>query len=166
MGKYLKGNINENMALDTLAGLAILVGTFDETVNERTLISSIEMIISVTGQTSSDENDGPILVGVAHSDYSAAEIEAVIENLGSWNEGDLVNQETAKRWVRKLTTIQWPVGTDQSFVANDGKPIKAKLNWTLLQGQGLSMFAYNQGTSALLTGSEIFMEGHANLWPK
>ena len=164
--RYIRGNINENMALDTLAGLALLAGSFDETVNERSLVSSVVVAVGVTGQTSTDENDGPIMVGVSHSDYSGAEIEAYIENLGSWNEGDLVNQETSRRKIRKIGVIEWPVATDESHFLFDGAKRKFKLNWILNQGQGLSMWAYNMGTSGLVTGSEVFIEGHANLWPR
>ena len=164
--RYVRGNIDEALVLDVLAGLALVSEAFDETVEQRTLISSIVSTYTAQGQTSDNENDGPILVGVAHSDYSDAEIEAYVENIGSWNEGDLVNQETSKRWIRKIGTFQWPVtATEQSVVLNDGKPIKTKLNWILNDEQGLKLWAYNQGISAILTGAEIFMQGHANLWP-
>ncbi len=87
MGKYIRGNIAENMALGTLAANTLISGTTD-TVNERTLISSVVASYSLSGFTAGD-NIGPVLVGLAHGDYSDAEIEEWVENQTSWDEGDL-----------------------------------------------------------------------------
>ena len=164
--KYIRGNINETLDLATLGGLALTSTGFDDVVNEKTLISSIVVTANMIGITSSNDNDGPIMVGVAHGDYSMAEIEAVIENQGSWNEGDLVNQETQKRWVRKLGVFKFPLGTDGVESLWDGAERKFKLNWILMQGQILSLWVYNLGTSAIDTGAKVYLEGHANLWPR
>ncbi len=169
MGKYLKGNVDENLDLGTLASRTLVRVAFDETVNERTLVSSIEALISMADFTPAD-GSGPITVGIAHSDYTAAEIEEVIENTGSWNEGNLVqSREVAKRLVRVLGIFPSSPGGGATGIAvlNDGKPIKEKLNWILLQGQTLALWAYNQGSAAVGgTDPNITLQGHANLFPK
>ncbi len=166
MGRYLRGTINEGGALGTL-GAKVAVGTvFDETVNERTRVTSIEAIYTLSNYTPI-ALAGPILIGIAHSDYSDAEIEEWIETTGSWNEGDLVQLEVAGRKIRRIGVFDTPDAVTDSAVLNDGKPIKTKLNWILNQGQGLKQWAYNTGQVALATTDPIVsIDGHANLFPQ
>jgi len=163
--RYLKGNIDENLGLGTLASGTLISDTWDETVNERSLVSSVVASWSVDLLTSPQ---GPILFGVAHSDYTDAEIEEVIENAGSWNEGDLVSQEKAKRKIRiigQFVSEELAGTTDVRF--NEGKPVKTKLNWILNQGQTLKMWAYNRSDTALATTAPVVRcSGHANIWPQ
>ncbi len=168
MGKYLKGNVDENLDLGTLASGTLVSADFDETVNERTLISSLVAIWTLSDFTPAD-GSGPIVVGVAHSDYTDAEIEAVIENAGSWNEGDLVSQEVSSRKIRKIGMFATSPGGGATGIQslNDGKPIKTKLNWILNQGQTISLWAYNMGSAAVGgTDPNVNAQGHVNLWPR
>ncbi len=164
MGKYLRGNIDENLLLGTLASKTLIADDWDDVVDEKTLISSIVATWTLDQLTAPQ---GPILFGVAHSDYTAAEIEEVIENTGSWNEGSKVQQEVAKRQVRVIGTYSAEVGAativDVKF--NQGKPVKTKLNWILTTGDTLKMWAYNLSASALATTDPAMRaNGHANLW--
>ncbi len=161
MGKYIRGRVDEELALGTLATKTLVGTTFDETVNERTLVSSIESIWSLRDFTA---GEGSIVVGVAHGDYSDAEIEEVIENAGSWDEGNKVSQEISKRLVRTIGTFG---GGATEETLNDGKAIKTKLNWILNQGVRLKLWAYSFNTTAnLTTGAVVGAQGHANLWPR
>ncbi len=169
MGRYLRGNVNEELALSTLAGRTLVATTFDSTVNERTFVSSIVARWAMNNFTAA-LLDGPIMVGVAHGDYTDAEIEEWIETTGSWNEGDLVaTREVGRRLVKQIgvfATNPADTGTG-STVLNDGKAIKSKLGWILNQGVTLKIWAYNLGTSALATTSPVVKaEGHVNLFPK
>ena len=167
MGRYLRGNVDENLSLGTLAAATLLSAIFDETVNERTYASSAVLSWSLTNWTPA-EGDGPLVVGLAHSDYSDAEVEEWIENTSSWNEGDLVqSREIGRRLIRSVGQFPIPVDASGGVVLNDGKPIKTKLGWILLQNQTLRYWAYNQGTSALATTSpDVRLQGHVNLFPK
>ncbi len=153
------------MQLGTLAANALIRNVWDETVVERTLISSIVSTWSLDGMVA---GQGPILFGIAHSDYGATEIEEVIENTGGWNEGDKVSQEIAKRQIRIIGQFVGTQGTGTNDVKfNEGKPVKTKLNWILVTGQTLSMWAYNISGAALTTADpEMLANGHANLWAR
>ncbi len=165
-GRYLKGSVDEQLDLSTLAPATLISVDFDEAVNERTLISSIVYDASMKGFTPATDV-GPIMVGVAHGDYSDPEIEAVIENLGSWNEGNKISQEISKRLVRILGIFPSPSSALDSVNLNDGLTKKAKLNWILLQGQSLTYWAYNLGQAAVATTDpRLQLSGHANLWPR
>ncbi len=165
MGRYVRGNIAENIALGTLAANTTLLSATD-TVNERTRVSSIVCTYSLAGFTPI-ENAGPILVGIAHSDYSVAEVEAWIELQTGWDEGDLGSREVANRYIRRIGQFDVPAAANQSIALNEGRPIKTKLNWILLQSQGLNFFCYNTGTAAVATTDpNVQVQGHANLWPR
>ncbi len=157
MRGYLKGNVDESLSLGTLASKTLVADTWDESPEEKTLISSIVCTWSIDKLTS---GQGPLIFGVAHSDYSDAEIEAVLENQASWDQGSKVEQEVAKRLVRQIGTFQ---ATEIDF--NDGEPMKTKLNWRLNSGDTLKMWVYNNSDDALsATVPVLHCNGHANLW--
>ncbi len=155
------------MDLGTLAAKTLISVTLGGSVEERTLITSIVNTWSLADFTNAI-GDGPIAVGVAHSDYSDAEIEAVLELTGTWKEGDLTAQEIGRRKVRRVGSFQSSVADSQGIaVLNDGKPIKTKLNWILTTGKSLKIWAYNEGDSALATTDpDLTVIGHVNLFPK
>lgn len=166
MGRYIKGNINETLALSTLAASALISDNFDETVNEKTFVSSI--VISVSWDEVTNDSTGPIVFGVAHSDYEDAEVEVVIENLGSWDTGNLISQEISKRKVRKIGQLVADQSADAAvgdYRWNNGKPLKIKLGWMLQTGDTLQLWGYNIGAT-LVGASNIRIEGHANLWQR
>ncbi len=165
MGRYLKGAIDEGLTIGALATKDVVAAAFDETVNERTRVSSIVATYVLADLTPSVD-DGPIFVGVAHGDYSATEIEEFLEATGSWNEGDLVEQEIAKRKIRRIGIFDEPTVDVKAVRLNDGVPIRTKLNWILNQGQGLQLWAYNLGAGGITTGATVHVAGHANLWPQ
>ncbi len=136
--KYLRGNVDETHDVATLAFRTVESTVFDETVNERTRISSLIAKYTLSDFTPTADV-GPIEVGIAHSDYTAAEIQAVFTSTTSWNEGDKIGQEIGKRLVRSIGVFEVSGGSlvTDLHVLNDGKPIKTKLNWILNQGQTL-----------------------------
>ncbi len=166
MGAYLKGSIDESIDLGTLAANTLVAGDNSQVTTERTLVSSIKCTWAIDGMVA---GQGPIVFGVAHSDYTDAEIEAVIENTGSWNAGDKVqSREIAKRLVRQIGII---VGVANSGTVdsrwNQGRPMKTKLNWVLNTGQTIQYWAYNASDAALSTAvPDLLVNGHANLWLK
>ncbi len=168
MGRYLRGNIDEQLSLGTLAAQAAVLAAFDETVNERTLVSSLVASWSMNNFTQGD-GIGLIYFGVAHSDYTAAEIEEWIETVGSWNEGDVVEtREVGKRLIRQIGIFEAVPGGGIGTVAlREGAPVKTKLNWILNQGQTIDMWAYNTGGNPVGTTVPVMRaQGHANLWPR
>ncbi len=163
---YRRGAVEELLDIGTLAADTLVSANFGASVDERTWISSLKAAWSLSGLTSS-AGDGPLLVGIAHNDYSSAEIEAFIENTGSWQEGDLVAQEIGKRKIRIVGSFEsLDVAASGWMVMNDGKPITTKCNWVLNTGDTLKVWAYNMGDSAFATTDpDLHVNGHANLWP-
>ncbi len=169
MGRYIRGSVDEELSIGTLAALTLISTPFDNTVIERTLVSSLVASWAIQEWTPA-ANDGPLMVGIAHSDYTSAEIEEWIEATTSWSEADKIAQEVNSRKIRAVGTFVSPGAVGDGAGAaklNDGKVIKQKLNWILNTGQTLRVWAYNSGSSAFGTTIPLVqVQGHANLWPR
>ncbi len=164
--KYLRGGVEEVLGLSTLGSKTLVKVDFSDIVTEKTFASSIVAAWSMSNFTPAVQ-DGPIMVGVAISDYSAAEIEEFVEQTNSWDEGDLVNQEKASRKI-KTVGILIPTTSDvEHDKLNGGRLIKTRLNWSLRTGLTIAMWAYNMGDSTLATTNpQVHVAGHVNLWPR
>ena len=102
-------------------------------------------------------DQGPILFGYAHSDYSVTEIKEAIEAAAAISVGDKVAQEKANRLVRLVGSFQPDDTGEQVF--NDGKQVSTKLNWLIPIGKAVNMFAYNDDTTDLTTGGRVTSSG-------
>ncbi len=165
--RYLRGQIDHTLALATLGSLDVIGSVVGDTVTETAWCSSIRCTYTLGGFTPA-AGDGPIMVGVAHSDYTDAEIEGWIENNASWNQSNLVAQEIAKRKIRRIGVFQTEFDDTilTQSVLNDGKPITTKCGWLLGSAQTLRFWAFNMGSSSLTTGTLYKVEGFANIWPQ
>ncbi len=113
-----------------------------------------KMVWNLQGLTA---GEGPLTVGYVHSDYTVAEIKECLEATSAIDQGDKVAQEAANRLVR----IVGSVDAEDSRL-NDGKPISTKLNWKISIGKFVNIFAFNESTATLTTGSSLKVSG--DLW--
>ncbi len=163
--KYLRGNIDLDFLLGTLGAESLISAVVPDTVVEKAWCSSVKAAYSIQALTKTPTT-GPITIGVAHSDYTSAEIEAWVENLGAWDQGGKIEQEIARRKIRVIGTFENPEATGDTTVLNDGRKFTTKCGWQLVTGQTLRFWAYNEGSSALATTDPtVHVTGHANLWP-
>lgn len=129
------------------------------TVNERMYLSSVVTTVGTEGFTT---GEGPFVVYVAHSDYTNTEVEEAIKATNSWDMGDLVAREQANRKVRLVAEFS---GTAADQIANDGKPIKVKLGFTLEEGDTLQWGVF-AAADTITTGGSIVLAGHVNGWAR
>ena len=163
--RYLRGNVQIDLGLGTMGQGTALAQVNGGSVEEAAYLSSVKCTYTLQSFVKADDI-GPIIVGVAHSDYTAGEIEAWIENQGSWKSGDLISQEIAKRKIRMVGTFESPDAVEEDSTLNDGRPIHTKCGWMLTTGQRVQAWAYNSGTTATTGSATVHVEGHANVWPK
>ncbi len=165
--RYLRGKINVEEAVGAIGTKAVNLQIFPDVVFEKTWISSISAAWTLSNLTPLGDA-GPLLIGIAHSDYSAAEVEEYLENVDSWNEGNKVQQEIAKRLIRVIGIFETPDDAPDSVTLNDGVKIHTKCGWSLATGQTLNLFIYNFGGNSISATSSpnIAGRGHANLWPQ
>ncbi len=148
--------VSPEVALATLAtDTVIKVGLTGAAVATYRAISA-KLVYSVQALTS---GEGPILLGLAHSDYTVAEIKEAIESAASIDAGSKIEGERSNRLVRIIGTA-----LSQEPVLNQGKPIHTKLNWLMTPGDELVLFAYNEDDSSLTTGA--FAKATGEMWVK
>ncbi len=161
--RYLSGNIEIDLAMTSLGPKAV-VSQLTQLVVDTMRVSSVECTYTIQGLTPGD-NIGPFLCGVAHGDYSGAEVEAWIEAAAGWDFGDMIAKEVRGRRIRQIGVLNSPATLEESSRLNDGKVLRTKLNWALAEGDGLRFWIYNLGTSAVATTAPNYtVFGKANLW--
>ncbi len=167
MGRYIRGGLDEVVPLGTLAAKDVLAVASAGIVTDTTLISSIVATWTLGGYTPVTDS-GPIQFGVAHGDYTAAEIEEYLEDAGTWNEGNKIAKEVSGRLIRQIGVFDTPSGPTVSVSWNEGRFTRTKLNWLLQTSDLLNLWVYNTGSVAVsgATGADVRCTGHANLWPK
>ncbi len=164
--RYLRGNIDFTMALGTFGAATVISATVIDTVIEKAWCSSVKCSYALSGYTAA-VGDGPLVVGVAHGDYTSTEIEEWVQSIDSWEETDQIGQEIGRRKIRRIGQFEIPPTTtpEDSVSLNDGKMITTKCKYVLSTGQTVRFWVFNTGTSALTTGAIVSVQGHANLWP-
>ncbi len=165
-GTYIKGNIDLEASLGSLAATTVIAVPTQDTVSERARVTSIDCIYALSDFTPVADV-GPLVVGVAHGDYSQAEIEEFLELATGWDVADLVSREISSRLIRRIGVFEEVSDATSITTLNDGKPIKTRLNWPLNSGQGLDFWVYNSG-SANVSGTtpDLMVKGHANIFTK
>ena len=166
--RYIRGIVNVEKDVLSLAGKAAFVKDFPEVVSERCWVSSIDASYSISDHTPVIDA-GPLLLAIAHSDYTQAEIEEWLENVDSWDESDMVqSREISRRLIRHVGILESPPSRSDSRRLDDGKKIHTKLGWYLATGQTLQLVVYNLGTTSISpTGnSRVDCRGVAHLWPQ
>ncbi len=163
---YLKGQINHKLNIGTLATKTLVGSNIVDVLDEQAWLSSVKATWTLKNVTPG-ATVGPLLVGIAHPDYTDAEVEEWIENSASWERFDQIGQEVAKRKIRKVGMFRGTGGIAEADVLNDGRPITTKAGWMLGTGQSVKIWAYNSGGGAYATTDpDLRVEGHANLWPR
>lgn len=154
---YFFPRVSSTLALSTLATNDMLIGAVLGAVDAPTWISKIRATWTISNIT---QGDGPIIVGLAHSDYSAAEVEEWFEATSAWQTNNKIAAEQAARKCRMVGALQSDAaGDNTTWSLNDGKPITTKLGFAVNATQGLIFWAFNDGNAVLITGSSIHLNG-------
>ncbi len=162
---YLKGQLDVTKLLGTLGSETTISVAVIDTVEEKAWLSSVKATFSMKNFTKAADS-GPITFGLAHSDYTNAEIAEYLDNLSSWSQGDLRNQEIARRKIRRIGQFTTPDAITETAWFNQGRPITTKCGWQLITGQTVKFWWHNEGAAALATTDPVCqVNGHANLWP-
>ncbi len=155
-GHLTKVRVNSILGMGALAALDALTAGIGGTLEEDCRVMSAHLTWSWETPTS---GEGPILAGLNHPDYTSAEVEEAIEATVT-SSSSMIEREQSNRLVRDVVTL---ASSQQN--ANDGLPIKTRLNWQVRAGDSiLNSFVYNLSSTGLTTGSVLRVVGH--LWVK
>lgn len=100
--------------------------------------------------------DGPLMVGLAHSDYTNAEIEECLEAGGSWSLGNKVETERANRKVRRVGTFDGAAAVEK--LAN-GEQIYRKLGFMIEDGLTIAVWIRNTDADQRTAGGVVNFNG-------
>ncbi len=149
--------MSAGLAAGALAANDAVVGAVMNAAVDKNRITSIDWSWAIDDMTA---GEGPVMVGVAHSDYTASEVEEAIEAGGAYDIGDKVAGEQANRLVRIIGTL-----SAEEPRLNDGRPIKTRFNWLIGIGKTLNVFIWNaDGSGPLTTGSTLEVAGNTNVF--
>ncbi len=152
------------LAVGALATLDVISGAGTSATTNTLRIISIEQAWSISDVGASIDDN--FQFGVAHSDYSAAEIEECLEATSSMDLGNKVENERANRLVRMIGTLTWDGAgaVDGGMKFNGGRPMKTRLNWLMSIGDTLNVWVRNGSGTVYTTGA--ILTGIGNLWVK
>ncbi len=150
----IDGDVNDGAGLAVGDVTSTVLG---DTVETRSQVNTVRCNYTLRGNTA---GEGPVEFGWAHSDYTAAEIEESLEVVGSWDEGDLVAAEQAKRKVRRIGSFQ---GEDAEEIFNEGRPMSRKLGWILLPQDTIQLWMRNFSGATFAAGKRIQADGKAKI---
>ncbi len=145
--------VTPELALGTLTTDTVITAVATGLATDTYRLISAKLSWTLTNLTA---GEGPITVGLVHSDYDVAEIKECLEAFGI-DQGDKIAQEQMDRLVRVVGTF-----TGANSTLNDGRPIRTKLNWKIAIGKEVLIFAYSEDTATLTTGATVNAAG--NYW--
>ncbi len=148
--------VEANVAIGALADEDVITGSWPDTVDQDTWAISLRAAWSLIGITT---GEGTMVVGVAHSDYTAAEIEECLEVSTSWDRSDKIAQERRKRKVRIVGSF--PMNSSDETL-EQGLPITTKLGFKMEIGESLQTWAWNRSASVFTTGMRLEVTGGVN----
>ncbi len=150
------------IAAGALAPLDVAVSNLTNVGTDPYRIMSVDFsyALSDLGAASDDGQE----FGLAHSDYTAAEIEECIEQASSIDLGNKIAQEHAHRLVRVIGQMGGAHVAGGGLDFNDGRRVKTKLNWRMSTGDSLNLWIRNSSGSVWTTGAFIDVVG--DMWIK
>ncbi len=151
--------ISANSAIGALAALDVITNAVIAGAGDTYRLISVDCSYALIDSTVADDGQS---FGLAHSDYTAAEIEECLEATTAIDLGDKVAQEKANRLVRMIGTFA--PGSDAGEQFNDGKRVKVRLNWKMSIGDTITLWIRNSSSTIYTTGALISMNG--DLWLK
>ncbi len=158
-----KVRVSSTLSVGGLAAADVIAGSLGGTATSPMRIMSFEGTYSWIDIAA--VNDGAMEFGIAHGNYTAAEIEECLEATTSMGLGNKIARERASRLVRVVGTIKGnPAVVAGESNYNDGRPRKTKLNWLIPSGENISMWVKNSSGAVYITGSSLSVLGH--FWVK
>ncbi len=154
--------VQQSLAPGALATGDVTVGPLTAAITDPLRIVSVNFTYAIT-DVKAVPDDG-FEFGLAHSDYTAAEIEECLENQSAIDLGDKIAQEQANRLVRHIGIMTGQTAVNAGYTFNDGRPVKTKLNWRMSSGDTLNLWIRNASDTVWTTGSNLVSNG--DMWIK
>ncbi len=154
-GKDGKGVIireRDTITLGALNSLAVVKQDNPLVIGDDFRMIKAQILPYLSGATPV-ENDGPVIIGIADDELSVTEIAECLVAAGPLDRNDNLANERAMRPVFEIA--QLPFVDDTSETVQYVLPLEKVVRWTFSNPEGWTLFAFNNGGSALTTGGVI-----------
>ncbi len=163
-GRYRRGQrrrtprrirVAAGVSTTALATLDVVTGPIVAVATETYRLLSVKL--SYTWEDIAAVIDDGMEFGLAHSDYSATEVEECLESQSSIDRGNKTEAERSGRWVRSLGRISnyGNVAEGGSAPFNGGRPLKTRLNWQMTTGDTLNLWIRNGSGTIWTVGGSV-----------
>ncbi len=160
-GKDGKGVImynNDTITLGALASHAAVKQTNPLAIEEDFRVLKMRI---VGGLDSTTGEEGPIVLGIADNELSAAEIAECWNAEGPLDRNDNLKDERAHRPVFILCNLEETAFGDGKYVFD----VEENIRWTFSNTEGFCIFAFNLDGAALTTGGVVrFLAKFYGVW--
>ncbi len=148
-----KVRVTGSLSLGALAALDVVSGAITDASTDpyRLISANLRYTLVNLGAVIDDGQE----FGLAHSDYTAAEIEECLEATASIDLGDKIAQEQANRLVRSIGIMTGGNAAAGNMDFNDGRPVKTRLNWKMSTGDTLNIWVRNSSGVVYTTGATV-----------
>ncbi len=140
-----------SFALGTLGSTTWIISELLDNPSQELYAISADLNWSMSNITSPQ---GPIAVGLAHSDYSVAELKEWFQSTNTLT-GDKIEQEESRRLARDVGIFQASNIALGHAGLNDGNTIRTRLRFRIEDGKSLVAWAANLGGEALSVTSPV-----------
>lgn len=148
--------VNTALSLSTLADNAVIKGTMQAVFTRRFRVVYVKGYWSLRGGTATE---GPISIGMAHSDYSVAEIVEATD-AAVISSSEKIAGERAKRLVRKVGSFPGLATNEELRGNKGGEAVYTKLNWAIEEDFSLDFWAQNRSGGGLTGGQVLEFDGN------
>ncbi len=157
-----KVRINSFVLPAALVAGGVVAGSITDAVTSPLRIVSARLTYNMSDvpQVSDDGHE----FGLAHGDYTAAEVKECLDASGGINKNDKIAMERTNRLVRTIGTMAGQQSVDGGRSYNQGEPEKTKLNWYVGVGETLAIWIRNSSDTTWASGSNLNVLG--TLWVK
>ncbi len=139
--------VNQSITLDTLLNSTVIKASLSGVPTEDLFVISSDLSITVRSLTA---GEGPLEVGLAHSDLSVTEI---LENLdvSFLNPDNIIAKEQARRPVRRIGVLN---GLTSEESLNHGNQTRTPIKFSIGE-VGLDCWVVNRSGATLTTGAIV-----------
>ncbi len=144
--------VDATTTLGALASGVFITGILIPTVEQEHFAISMDISVTMGDHTVAQ---GPLAVGVAHGDYTVAEISEWFNSTGVMA-GDQIALERSRRKIRDICALDGEATTEKAF---DGSVKRIPLRFKVEDGESVNIWAMNQDDDPLTTGTFIRVYG-------
>ncbi len=153
-GQILYDSYAEGLGAIPTKDAIIFTNDYDGVLVEDFRIIKVDYWLSIGQSTPTVTSEGPVLIGIASGDLSAAKIEEALEAVPLNRNSTALELSMRPVWpleVFQLTDLDLGVQSDQTRKGS------INLRWTFENPSGWTWFAYNFGGGAITTGLNAAM---------